>query len=141
MRKVLEKCPSCAGELHVTQMNCTACETVVSARYETCSFCKLPPESLEFLEIFIKNRGNIKEMERELDVSYWAIRARLNDVITELGFESATDDKPTADDSPQESVSSQRSKAASRSRKEVLKQLEQGKLSAMEATKLLNSLK
>ena len=89
MRKILERCPSCGGELEVTRLNCTRCETIVLGRYEPCRFCKLSPESLQFLESFIKSRGNVKEMERELGTSYWRIRSQLNTLIQELSFEES----------------------------------------------------
>src|SRR5688572_6635578 len=88
MRKILEQCPTCGSELEVTRLNCTSCETVILGRYETCRFCRLAPESLQFLETFVRNRGNVKEMERELGISYWTIRSRLTDLIEELGFEA-----------------------------------------------------
>ena len=45
MRKVLERCPSCGGDLEVTRLSCTHCETVVTGRFQPCRFCKLPPAS------------------------------------------------------------------------------------------------
>ena len=94
MRKVLEHCPTCGEDLEVTQMRCNFCETTISARYAPCRFCRLAPESLKLVEIFIKNRGNVKEMERELGLSYPTVRARLDAVIKELGFEAT----PSPDD-------------------------------------------
>jgi hypothetical protein len=125
-RKVLEKCPSCGSDLEVTRMSCTACETVILGRYESCRFCKLSPDSLQFLESFIKNRGNIKQMEREVGESYWTIRARLNEIIQEMGFEV----EPTeADDE------------SSVERREVLEQLNRGEISASDAAEKLARLK
>ena len=66
MRKVLERCPACQEKLDVTQLSCSVCDTVIQGSFSSCLFCKLSPDSLHFLEIFVKNRGNLKEMEREL---------------------------------------------------------------------------
>jgi hypothetical protein len=88
MRKILERCPSCGGTLEITRLNCTSCETVVHGRYEPCPFCKLPPESTHFLLTFVRCRGNVKEMERELGISYWTVRRRLDGLIEELGVEA-----------------------------------------------------
>ena len=74
MRKILESCPTCGGEFAVTELTCTVCDTVVRSHYSPCPFCRLAPEDLEFMLIFVRNRGNVKEMERELGVSYWTIR-------------------------------------------------------------------
>jgi len=50
---------------------------------------RLSAESLRFLETFILNRGNVKEMERNTGQSYWAIRRRLDEVIEEMDLESS----------------------------------------------------
>ena len=88
MRKVLEQCPSCGEDFEVTRLTCTRCETEVTGRFAPCRFCKLPPETAQFLEIFVRNRGNVKEMERESGISYWTIRNRINELVAELGFET-----------------------------------------------------
>jgi hypothetical protein len=86
----------------------------------------LSQESLEFIEIFVRNRGNIKEMERELGLSYPTVRGRLNAVIEELGYEVKSEQSPSdiAD-----------------KRREILKQLDAGELSATEAAELIRQLK
>lgn len=127
MRKILEKCPSCGGDLEVTRLNCTNCETVITGRYQPCRFCKLSPEHSDFLEAFVKSRGNVKEMERELGISYWTIRNRLNDLIKALGFEveAAPEEEGDAKDR----------------RKEILEQVDRGELTVAEATTRLAQLK
>ena len=80
--------PSCGGSLEITRLNCTSCETTVQGRYQPCPFCRLSPESTRFLLTFVRCRGNVKEMERELGISYWTVRRKLNDLIEKLGFEA-----------------------------------------------------
>ncbi|MEM7134899.1 MAG: DUF2089 domain-containing protein [Chloroflexota bacterium] len=125
MRKVLEECPSCGGNIEVTRLSCTRCETEVTGRFDLCRFCKLPPESLQFLEVFIKNRGNVKEMERELGISYWTIRSRINEMVAELGF----------------AVESGHEDDIAQQRREILEKVDRGELSAGEAAELLATLK
>src|SRR5829696_1747140 len=90
MRKVLEKCPSCNGEMVVSQLSCTQCDTIVLGRFRPDIFTRLAPEDLDFVVHFVKNKGNVKEMERELGISYWTIRNKLNDVVEQLVFNAAT---------------------------------------------------
>ncbi|MBX3010273.1 MAG: DUF2089 domain-containing protein [Caldilineaceae bacterium] len=125
MRKMLEACPSCGSALEITRVSCTHCETVVTGRFQPCRFCKLPPASVQFLEAFIKSRGNVKEMERELGISYWTIRTRLNELIQELGFE----------------VEAAQEDELKNRRREILEQVDRGELSASEATEQLAKLK
>ncbi|NLG48707.1 MAG: DUF2089 domain-containing protein [Chloroflexi bacterium] len=126
MRKVLEHCPNCGGELEITRLNCKSCETVILARYEPCPFCKLSPESTRFVQAFVKTRGNLKEMERDLGQSYWTLRAKLNEVIQELGFQV-------------EPVHEEEELAALR--RQILDQLERGEIDPAEAAEQLNQLK
>jgi len=128
MRKILEKCPSCGGDLEVTRLNCKACDTVVLGHFEPCRFCKLSPDSMNFLETFVKSRGNVKEMERELGISYWVVRGKLNDLIKELGFEA-------------ESIPDVDEAAIKTQRQAILSQVDRGEIDAAEAATLLAQLK
>ena len=124
MPLIPQTCPSCSSPLVVTQLNCTVCGTGVVGKFELSPFFRLSPESLKFLEVFVRNRGNVKEMERETGESYWAIRRRLDEVITEMGMEApqAVDDISTR-------------------RQEILARLSRGEINVQEATQLLSQLK
>lgn len=124
MPQIPQSCPSCASPLVVTQLTCTSCGTGVVGKFELSPFFRLSNESLKFLEVFVRNRGNVKEMERETGESYWTIRRRLDEVITEMGIEEEL--KP--DD-------------RSASRQEILGRLSRGEINVQEATKLLSLLK
>jgi len=88
MSALPHKCPSCSAPLQVSQLSCTECDTVVMGKYDLSPLFRLSAESLKFLETFILNRGNVKEMERNTGQSYWAIRRRLDEVIEEMDLES-----------------------------------------------------
>jgi hypothetical protein len=81
MRKLIERCPSCGADLTVSELSCVACDTVVRGRFTACSFCRLSPDELRFAELFVASRGNLKELERETGLGYWALRARLDDLV------------------------------------------------------------
>jgi len=87
LRKIIEKCPGCGKDLIITRLRCPACETAIEGNYAPCPFCKLSEESLKFIELFFRSRGNIKDMERELGVSYPTVRSRLNTIIKEMEVE------------------------------------------------------
>jgi len=95
----------------------------VVGKFELSPFHRLSPESLKFLEVFVLNRGNVKEIERETGESYWAIRRQLDEIITEMGMEVPKE----------EDVSTQR--------QEVLARLSRGEINVQEATKLLSQIK
>jgi len=123
MPLIPQSCPSCSSPLVVTQLTCTSCGTGVVGKFELSPFFRLSPESLKFLEVFVRNRGNVKEMERDTGESYWTIRRRLDEVITEMGIEEAkVDDVSTR-------------------RQEILARLSSGEINVQEATKLLSQIK
>jgi len=116
--EVLGRCPVCEHELKVSQLSCNHCQTTIQGKFDLCKFCKLSDEQKFFTEIFIKNRGNIKEIEKELKISYPTVRNKLEDVIQALGYK--TEQKSTVN------------------KKEILQQLSDGKISKEEALKKLS---
>lgn len=80
------RCPICNQELTVSRLSCPQCNTSLEGKFSTCRFCQLPAEQVEFVEVFLKCRGNIKEVEKELGISYPTVRNRLEGVIQALGF-------------------------------------------------------
>jgi hypothetical protein len=125
MRKLLERCPACEEELIVTEHTCLHCDTIIRGQFQPNIFSRLSPNNLKFLEVFVRNRGNVKEMERELGWSYWTIRNHLNEIIAALGFEEAEADAEFQD----------------RERQDILERLDKGELNASEAADLLAKLK
>lgn len=117
------ECPVCHARLEVTGLACPSCQTRIEGRFTVNEFATLPPEQLEVLRLFVKTRGNLKEMERILGLSYPTVRARFETLLRTLGYES--------DAAPD--VSTERAR--------VLEQLEQGEISADEAAELLRALK
>lgn len=127
MPRLPKKCPSCSSDLVVTRLGCPACGTEVSGSYPPDLFSHLAPNDFDFVVLFVRTKGNIKEMERALGISYWTIRGKLNEIVQQLGLESDAG-HPAAGD------------LASR-RQEILEQLNAGMLSAQEAAALLNDIK
>lgn len=84
--KVLSKCPVCSGKLKVVKLKCDKCSTIIENNFKLSKFEYLDLEQLNFVETFLKCRGNIKDVEKELGISYPTVRAKLDDVITALGY-------------------------------------------------------
>jgi len=80
-------CPVCAGELSLTRLSCDACHTELSGHFPSCEFCSLTMEDRDLLRVFLSSRGNMKELERHLGVSYPTARSRFDAVLTRLGLE------------------------------------------------------
>jgi hypothetical protein len=80
-------CPVCADRLYVTRLGCSSCGTELSGGFQPCAFCGLFDDDLELLRVFLVSRGNMKDLERHLGVSYPTARQRYADVMTRLGLE------------------------------------------------------
>jgi hypothetical protein len=80
------QCPVCSDRLQVTQLGCDACGTGLSGNFEQCDFCALEAGDLDVLRVFLTSRGNIKELERHLGVSYPTARARFDEMVRRLGL-------------------------------------------------------
>ena len=71
-------CPSCQGPLHVERLRCDACQTEVNGVYAPCVVCALDPDSRRLVELFLRARGNLKDVQKELGVSYPTARQRMD---------------------------------------------------------------
>lgn len=117
-KEVLGTCPVCSSKLKVAELGCRKCGTSIRGDFELCKFCYLTKEQKYFVEVFIKNRGNIKEIEKELGISYPTVRRNLDNAIKALGY---------SPDPSEETLN----------KKEVLEKLSKGEISSEEALKLL----
>lgn len=114
------KCPVTGEPLEVTRLECPASGITIEGRFQPNEFAALPEEQLEFLRLFVKVRGNLKEVERILGLSYPTIRLRFETLLRTLGYEGFEE---TRND-----------------RSEILEQLEQGEITPEEATRQLQTL-
>lgn len=122
-------CPVSGEPLEVTRLGSPVSGLVIEGRFQPNEFALLQPEALEFLRIFVRVRGNLKEAERVLGVSYPTVRARFERMLEALGYE--------APDAPPETPTG----ATGGARHEILSMLESGELGADEATERLQALK
>ena len=79
-------CPVCSDSLITLRLGCPSCGTELSGHFETCRFCRLGAPDLEILEVFLRSRGNVRDVQAHLEVSYPTARARLSDVLDRLGL-------------------------------------------------------
>ena len=88
-------CPICSGELAVTRLHCRSCGTTLEGDFNVGRFARLSRDQFALLESFLRSRGNLKEMERELGISYPTVRARVDALLRALGL---GDDESEADE-------------------------------------------
>jgi hypothetical protein len=118
------QCPVCGDELHVTRLGCGSCGSELAGRFAACPYCALRELDRKILRTFLVSRGNMRELARDLGVSYPTARQRFAELLSRLGLEESTDgsEGPTTD----------------LDREEVLRRLAAGELDLDEATAMLN---
>jgi hypothetical protein len=90
MKRLPTTCPSCGSQLEIAELHCPACGTSVRGAYPLDRFAALSAEDEQFLLTFLAARGNLKEVQDRLDLSYPTVRGRLDKVLVSLGL-SATE--------------------------------------------------
>jgi len=123
---VIHTCPVCAHALHVQKLACSQCHTVIENNFSLSKFAALSKEEMEFIEVFVVKRGNIKEVEKVLGISYPTVRSKLNQIIEQLGYEEEQDTKRVMEED----------KAR---KKSIIDMLEEGEISAQEAVERLKN--
>ena len=91
MPEVTGRCPMCEAELVVTHLRCQQCGTGLEGVFHLNKFDRLGRDQLRFVDVFVKNRGVIRDVEKELNISYPTVRNRLDEVIRALGYDAPGD--------------------------------------------------
>ena len=125
-------CPVCGDELVTSRLGCPGCGTELSGHFARCAFCALDAKELELLNVFLGSRGNLREVEKHLGVSYPTARARFTDLLVKLGL--------AGDSDPSDGTDAGGAATAFGTRDQVLAQVAAGTLSPDKAAALLARL-
>jgi hypothetical protein len=115
-KRLISRCPFCEGALEIRRLGCGACDTSIETSLPIPAMFRLPADLQEFVLTFLRCQGKIRDVEKELGISYPTVIKRLDLVNVLLGNQAAT---------------------APAGRKEILEQLERGEITVTEATQLL----
>ena len=113
--QVPRNCPVCTAVLSLTRLSCDECGTEMTGHFPTCEYCALTSDERATLRVFLASRGNMKEVERHLGVSYPTARQRFDQILAKLGLDGAAEQSEGG------------------SAKEVLRSLERGEIDVAEA--------
>ena len=86
MAKMISKCPGCNGTLHITTLQCPDCGMELKNDFEMSMFDTLSGEEYAFLMAFLRHRGNLKNVQSELEISYPTAKKKLNELLVRLGL-------------------------------------------------------
>lgn len=113
-------CPLCGGSIEVTQIKCIRCGSEINSSFEQGGLAVLPIEYQKFIGVFLRHRGNITQVEKELGISYPTINKMLDNINTMLS--STAQGRPLT-------------------REDILDSIEKGEMSVKEATFILKTRK
>jgi len=133
---VISTCPVCSNELSVTRLHCASCGTTLEGDFSVGRFGRLNREQLALLESFLRSRGNLREMERELGISYPTVRARVEALVRALGFGPRSDAEPEDDDAATVRLAA----PAAETRSAILERLARHEITAAQAAVAIRSL-
>ncbi|NLD26808.1 MAG: DUF2089 domain-containing protein, partial [Acholeplasmataceae bacterium] len=94
-KEVIANCPVCGQELSITRLRCEHCDLEITGDFHLSRLNLLSKEQLLFVEIFLKNQGNIKAIEKEMNISYPTVKKMLNEVLSGLGYDVQQEDGKT----------------------------------------------
>jgi Uncharacterized protein conserved in bacteria len=117
------KCAVCGSELNITRLSCPSCKSELTGTFSPCKYCTLSEKHKVFLDVFLQSRGNIKEVERSLSISYPTVKGLLDELLSALF--------------PSDEVK----KEAPLTTTEILDMLERKEIDAEEAARLLSRSK
>ena len=132
---VIATCPVCAGELTITRLHCRACGSALEGEFGVGRFGKLDREQLSLLESFLRSRGNLKEMERALGISYPTVRARVEALVQALGLADGEPVEIVVDEGPMDGDGD-----LAAARREILERLAQGDIDSAGAAEALRAV-
>ncbi len=116
-------CPVCGGEYETTRLTCKKCHSELVGNFSGSPLCRLSDEDTHFILTFLKCRGSIKDVEKELGISYPTVRSRLDGVIKNLGLSGGR--------SPEE---------IKQERAQVFEKLDSGEITADQAAEMLKNI-
>jgi hypothetical protein len=133
---VISTCPVCSSELAVTRLHCRSCGTTLEGDFSVGRFGRLNRDQLTLLESFLRSRGNLRDMERELGISYPTVRSRVEALVRALGFGPRSDaaEAEEPDEGATERITRPRTRA------EILEALARHELTAEDAAAAIRSL-
>ncbi len=80
MIKTPAQCPICRKFIHITRLKCPNCRITMEGNFTFSRLARLSEEDQHFIEVFINKRGNIKEVEKILNISYPTVCKRLSHI-------------------------------------------------------------
>ncbi len=127
LHDIPSRCPITGENLYVSEITSAESGVTIRGKFKIPAVSKLDDEQQVFLETFLRSRGVILTMEKELGISYPTVRARLDNLLEAMGLTPFKEREGKAENNGE-------------GKRKILKQLEDGKITAAEAKEKLRGL-
>ncbi len=84
MTKAISTCPACQSKLYIATLACPGCGMEMRNTFDMSPFDMLDDEKTAFLFSFLRNRGNLKNVQAELQMSYPTAKRKLDEILIAL---------------------------------------------------------
>lgn len=118
-------CPVTGEALIISELTAPESGISIRGRFKMPMTSRLDDEQQHFLEVFLRSRGVISTMEKELGISYPTVRGKVDQLLDSLGLEP---------------YRNERKEKAAETKRKILKQLEEGKITPSEAKEKLKGV-
>jgi hypothetical protein len=119
LNKLLTQDPVSGGQLYVSELHGEDSGVTIRGKFAIPRWSQLSEEQEQFLETFLRCRGMINSMERELGISYPTVKSRLEALL------NALDLSPVKEDGKKDKSAEKKAK--------ILEQLEKGEITPEQA--------
>lgn len=92
-QKMVAVCPVCKEKLIASKLSCKSCGLELRNDFALNKFSYLCSEDLAFIELFLQENGNLKELQKQMKLSYPAAKKQLEKIKQQLGL-TAAKEKP-----------------------------------------------
>jgi hypothetical protein len=137
MHNLFNQCPACGGQLMITECKCPTCQLQMRGEFQLGQLSTLSDDELTFVKVFLSARGNLTEVERVLGISYPTIRNKLDEINNVL---SRTNEAAATSQKKQSVALETKLASAEESRKDILQQVADGRMSPTEAVQKLREV-
>ena len=137
MQKMFSQCPACGGQLVITECKCSACQMQMRGEFQSGQLSNLSDDEITFIKVFLIARGNLTQVERVLGISYPTIRNKLDEINSIL---NRTDENTEIRQNKFGSTTETKQVSIEDTRKDILQQVADGRLSPAEAVQKLREL-
>lgn len=130
MYKAPTICPVCKKKMHIEVLRCSNCGSKLEGSFEMNEFASLSEENVEFLRLYLINRGNLSKVSEILKISYPTVLNKFNKLLADLGYISN-----------EEIIDKEKNEDIILEKKKIIEELEKGLLKPKEAIEKLKNLK